>query len=185
MKRSILIVSVLLIIVTLTLYNIYNNNDVFSQLEKARDIAVANGEDYNVAKGKNIEVLNSDVQHIMHQYTYWKTGGTYEDAVNTVAQWSAVAYQAEKAGVTVTDEEIRDYIDLQKQTSEDAANYAEFEAFVESTGMTVDEYWDSQYNLFRMEILRGKFDEYKSKSAEEKKAYMADLLKAEKLVVMR
>lgn len=186
MKNKIAVAAVLLVVAAaLTLYNIYNRgDDILAQLEAGRNEAVAAGEDYVVAKGKNIQVFNSDVQQIMYQYDYWETGGTYSDAVNAIAEKAVVAYYAEKSGVTVSDAEVRQYVDLQKSASEGAMNYGEFADFVKGIGMTADEYWDAQYNILRMELFAGKFDEYADKSTEQKMEYASAKLDAEDLVIL-
>ena len=177
---------------------------VMGQLEKAKQEAIQNGEDYVIAKGKNIEINNAEIAKIVAAYENFNSSSTKEDAIAFVAKRAALEAEAIRLGYSVTEEEVQDYINLQIEWGKDAVNYDQFEKFLEGAEMTAEEYWHSQYDMLKQELLFGKLlndkkteweqrPSFRSAATQDDKIriyneqveqYKQELLEAENLVVL-
>ena len=73
-----------------------------------------------------------------------------EIAQNILIEKYALYYQAQEAGVLVTDEYLDELIDEQIQIFEGVPDNKEYEAFLDGIGMSNEEYWLSRKDELRI-----------------------------------
>lgn len=173
------------------------------ELEKAKQEAIANGQDYVVARGNNIEIKNPEVDRIVAGYEMLNSPKGKADAIDFLAKRVALEAEAIRQGYTVTEEEVQDYINLQLEMGKNASNYHEFAEFLEGAQMTAEEYWQSQHDILRQELIYGQMlkdlkaqwsqqETYSDMTQEERTAQInqriealkTELLEAEDLVII-
>lgn len=173
------------------------------ELEKAKQEAIANGQEYVVARGNNIEIMNPEVDRIVAGYEMLNSPKGRDDAIAFLAKRAALEAEAIRQGYSVTEEEVQDYINLQLEMGKNASNYHEFAEFLEGAQMTAEEYWQGQYDILRQELIYGQMltdlktqwsqeRSYSAMNQEEKNQQMnariealkTELLEAEDLVII-
>ncbi len=118
------------------------------------------------AIGKDIVIYSDELQKIVDKYRIsdpnFDEAASKEKAYNYLLR-REVEYQAAiDKGYTVTDEEIQDYVNKQiewSKKSEQAGGADEFSAFLQGAGMSMEEYWQSQYDVLGKELLASKYFE--------------------------
>lgn len=113
------------------------------------------------AVGKDIKIYTDDLQKIVNNYrindSNFDEATATENALNYLVRRETLYQAAVDKGYSVTDKEAQDYVDKQIEASSNASNYGDFEAFLKSTGMTLEEYWQSQYDTLRKELVTSKY----------------------------
>ena len=78
-------------------------------------------------------------------------------AMNQLIVKRSIYYYAVSKGYSMTDDEVQRLIDTQKSEMKKASNYSDFETFLKASGFSEDEYWQSQFEIVRLNEVIGKF----------------------------
>ena len=78
-------------------------------------------------------------------------------AIRSLLRRGVLYSEAISRGFYASYEEVRDYINSNVELARSAENFSDFAAFFDGLGMTVEEYFESQFDLFREEITIYKF----------------------------
>ncbi len=128
----------------------------FGRLEQDKIASKASGT--IAAQGKTIQVEKDELELIAGRRQLTNDPDATENALKHLLRREALYNLALQAGVQVSDDEVYDLIDLQKEDFSKLTDNTEFaDAFLEGLGMTWDEYWDTQYDLLRKEIFIDKY----------------------------
>lgn len=116
------------------------------------------------AVGKDIKIYTDELQEIVDRdrttNPNFDEASSKENALNYLVRRETLYQAAVDKGYSVTDKEAQDYVDKQIEAfspSSNAVNYGDFEAFLKGTGMTLEEYWQSQYDTLRKELVTSKY----------------------------
>ena len=153
---------------------------VMGQLEKAKQEAIQNGEDYVIAKGKNIEVYNGEVQNILDEYDEKNISKARLVVIESIATKEALRAEAVRLEYPITDEEVQQFIEEQIAFAPTASNYEFIEQFLEEKQMTLEEYWQSQYEFMKRELHYVKLLEDKREEWQQEPNYIAMELDSER-----
>lgn len=83
------------------------------------------------------------------------------EAEKMLLREAALYIMAKDKGLEVSDEEVLEVIEVNKEQCLKASNYNDFETFLKAADMTSDEYWDNQFDILKKKITVSKFkDEY-------------------------
>lgn len=124
----------------------------------ARDGPSSSDSDEIIVKGENINVMYLEAETIAQKHSLMGSGGL-DEAIEYLVRRETLYYHAQQNGFSASEHEIQDMIDVQKNASKKAANLSEFEQYLKGLGMSVDEYWDSQYENLKKDIVIGKYIE--------------------------
>lgn len=119
------------------------------------------------AKGKTITIERQEIEIIAARYDLQGITNGEESAYTYLLRREALHQIAKRNGYTVTQKEALDYVNKQKEFFKNISDPA-FSAYLEGIGMSVDEYWDSQYEILKNELLTEQFLQA------EKKKYIKD-----------
>ena len=118
------------------------------------------------AIGEDIVIYNDELQKIVDKYRIsdsdFDEETSKEEAYNYLLKREAKYQAAVDKGYTVTDEEIQDYVNKQIEESRKAVDSGggdEFSAFLQGAGMSIEEYWQTQYDVLGKELLASKYFE--------------------------
>lgn len=121
---------------------------------KIMDQKTSGGELY--AKGKTIRINRQEVEMIKLRYDLEGASDGEQKAYQYLVRREALLQLALKNGYTVSLSEAQEYVDRQKEAMEGHSDPA-FSAYLDGIGMSVSEYWDSQYEVLKNELLTGKY----------------------------
>lgn len=85
-------------------------------------------------------------------------------ALNQLIVKYSLYYYAINKGFLIDDETIKKSIEENREMIKTADNYSDFTTFLEGLGMSEDEYWDSQFDLYKLNHV---VDEFKIAKKEE------------------
>lgn len=127
-----------------------------AEIEKEYAENLESDSDEIAAKGKNIVIYKSELDLLTDKAV--AIGGTSEEEareyeLNYLIKRETLYYNAQKNGYNVTDNQVKEYIDEQKELLNNVEGADDFLHYINSLGMTVDEYWDSQFESTKKDLL--------------------------------
>lgn len=120
-------------------------------------------------RGDNIVIYKSEVDLIAGRWAVSGYKDGEERAVQYLLKREALYHEALRQGCTATDEEAQDIVNSELENGKMSTNYDEFKAFLEAANMTDEEYWQSQKELFKKELIISRYTEPIRKAYAEKK----------------
>ena len=118
-------------------------------------------EDNIYMRGDDFIIYESDIAVIDNRYRLNDIEDGRERAIRFLLREAILYSEASKRGYYADDQEVRDMINRQIEDVRAAENLDEFYWFLEPLEMTIEEYWESQYDTIRKNIVRNKFLEPK------------------------
>jgi hypothetical protein len=116
-------------------------------------------EDYLVLS-ENLYITQVEVDARMERVDMFGIEQTKAGIVNGLLKSKALYYYACSIGLEPTDEEVREYIEWNRDIILSSSNRDDILAYIAGTGMTEDEYWDSQYDRMKLEQSHLKLENY-------------------------
>ena len=120
-------------------------------------------------RGDNIVIYKSEVDLIAGRWAVAGYKDGEERAVQYLLKREALYHEALRQGCTATDEEAQAIVDDQRESTKKADNYEDIKTFLETANMTDEEYWQSQKELFKKELIISRYTEPIRKAYAEKK----------------
>lgn len=119
-------------------------------------------QDKMVYQGDNITLTETEVEEMMRQNAAMGQEKPREEVEQTLLNRNCLYYEAGKQGYTVTKKEVQEFLDKQIDafTPKDdgvTENYAAYQSFLDILGMTNEEYWNSQYNKLKKDLVIEKY----------------------------
>lgn len=108
------------------------------------------------AKGKTIRINRKEVEIITARYALEGNENGEEAAYKYLVRREALHQIAVKNGYTVSQQEAQEYVNGIKEDFESMSDTI-FSAYLEGMGMSVSDYWDSQYEILKNELLTDKY----------------------------
>ena len=111
-------------------------------------------------RGDNITIYRSEVEQLIAQRQVLGEEGDHEKGVvEFLLRREALYFKARSLGYYVTDEEINWRLAVERQHYEESreGNYYVFLAYFEGTGLTMDQYFEWQFDIRKREETIGKF----------------------------
>jgi hypothetical protein len=118
-----------------------------------------NAEKY-LAHSENLYVTQDEVDILMKRGEMFDMRTDEAVIVKNILRRKALYYYATSIGIGPTDEEVRAYIEWNRNIISTSSNRDDILAYIEGTGMTEDKYWDSQHDQLRREKALLKLEEY-------------------------
>lgn len=109
------------------------------------------------ARGKTIAINRKEVEIIKARYDVEGVSDGEERAYQYLIRREALLQIALKSGAGVSEAEAREYVDRQKTAIENISDDPAYAAYLNGLGMSVSEYWDSQYEILKNELITGKY----------------------------
>lgn len=157
-KKIIIIYSFLCILVLATINLAYSKSDEFLLGEKIKNLSKS---EKIVAKINGIPVTEKEYESKKLFLETQKQPANFENVIRAIAEQKLLFEEAKKRGITVTKEELDNFIQLQKRLSEQVSDEekANFRDFLAGQGLTVEEYWSNPdvINAYERGIYIGKF----------------------------
>lgn len=156
-KKSIVCIFICICVLSVVAVAISANdtNSLFfkwGELEKQG--AVAYSDSTSLAfQGDTIAVSKQELDLLTRRHELQGDDNSADLAKDYLLKREAMYQIALQNGCTVTDQEVADYIDSIKTSFQKAENYDDFQAFLDGADMTIDEYWDSQYEVLKKELV--------------------------------
>jgi len=122
----------------------------WGKLEKQEAISYS---DSLAFQGDTIAVSKQELDLLTRRQELQGDDNSADSAKEYLLKREAMYQLALQNGCIVTDQEVADYIDSIKTSFQKAENYDDFQAFLDGTDMTMDEYWDSQYEVLKKELV--------------------------------
>lgn len=108
------------------------------------------------AQGKTIRINRQEVDIIASRYALEGDENGEEAAYKYLVRREALHQIAIKNGYTVSQQEAQEYVNGIKEDFESMSDTI-FSAYLEGMGMSVSDYWDSQYEILKNELLTDKY----------------------------
>lgn len=145
------------------------------------DTAPAMYADETLLEGTKIKVYRDEVERIAARYASGGVENGEELAKQYILRREALYYAGLEAGFSASEEEVQEKIHLSLEMSQDAKGREYFDAYLEATGLTEQEYWESQAEQIQKEIVIGKYlaslkKEHTFSTSEEWKTFEAELV---------
>ncbi|GAW28134.1 SurA N-terminal domain-containing protein [Carboxydocella sp. ULO1] len=157
-KKIIIIYSFLCIFVLATINLAYSKSDEFLLGEKIKNLSKS---EKIVVKINGIPVTEKEYESKKLFLETQKQPANFENVIRAIAEQKLLFEEAKKRGITVTKEELDNFIQLQKRLSEQVSDEekANFRDFLAGQGLTVEEYWSNPdvINAYERGIYIGKF----------------------------
>ncbi|GAW30997.1 SurA N-terminal domain-containing protein [Carboxydocella sp. JDF658] len=157
-KKIIIIYSFLCIFVLATINLAYSKSDEFLLGEKIKNLSKS---EKIVAKINGIPVTEKEYESKKLFLETQKQPANFENVIRAIAEQKLLFEETKKRGITVTKEELDNFIQLQKRLSEQVSDEekANFRDFLAGQGLTVEEYWSNPdvINAYERGIYIGKF----------------------------
>lgn len=158
-----------------------------SQIWAQIDASSNPADDHILIKGKNICVYQDEVDRIAQKYAAGGIENGEELAISYILRREALYHAGIEEGFAVTETEIQAMIQQNEEMAQGAMGREYFDEYLKTAGMTEHEYWVSQAEQFKKEIVIEKYLSYikvqNNLSPVEwesfKKKLVSDLLRAE------
>ena len=134
-------------------------------------------------KGKNTVIYKQEFERIISEYKMW--GYQESEARDLAEQYlkkrESAYYEATRQGFKATDQEVKNIIEQEKTNVEKSDNKQQVYDYLQGLNMSIDQYWNSQFEKIRKEIAIDKYftkekEKFSSSSdLEEWKTYKEDL----------
>ncbi|MCL2019873.1 MAG: hypothetical protein FWG70_08970 [Oscillospiraceae bacterium] len=109
-------------------------------------------------RGNDFVIYESEVNKREEQYRLTGEENGRELAISFLLKREALYSEALRQGYNADDKEIRDLINLNIELSASASNYEEhLLPFLKGLGMTNEEYWESQYDVLKKDLVISKY----------------------------
>ncbi|MCL2754408.1 MAG: hypothetical protein FWD35_01665 [Oscillospiraceae bacterium] len=109
-------------------------------------------------EGDNFSINRSEVDKIEEQFKAMGITDGRERAVQSLLRREVLYAEASRLGFCADEHEIRNVIDTNIETMEASVNFEEVVLpFLEGAGMSLAEYWESQYDIVRKELMISKY----------------------------
>ena len=104
-------------------------------------------------KGKSASVTEADIKQGTDFYVLsgMDEEAAREEAIKYMMKREALYAEAVRNGYSVTDDEVRAYLEELKQTIASADNKEDVEAVIEGFG-SEDEYWEYEFNIYKTDL---------------------------------
>ena len=104
-------------------------------------------------KGLHIVVYKEEVDKIAAKNEITGVENPRESAVNYILRRETLLYEAQKKGYKVTNDEVKEQLENEKKVFEEASNYEDILEFLRGAGLSIDEYFDSQFDNRRKDLI--------------------------------
>lgn len=172
MKKFVLII--IIFIVCLCMPSVYaeNNSDNLDLIKKIGQCErpLTDSEKGNIIlHGDSISVFEGELQQVAERNKLTGNDNAEKRAKEYLLHREALYQKALAAGYNVTDDEVYAMIEKQKNDYHTVdLNPEDVNAYFEGMGMTIDEYWDSQFDNLKKEMITNKYvSSQKAKFAKE------------------
>jgi len=116
------------------------------------------------AKGKDITIYTDELNKIAEKHKISDPTLSDEDATKRAFDYlvrrDSLYQAAVDKGYTVTDKEVQEYVNKQIESTKKAresGGTSDFDVFLKGVGMTEEEYWQSQYDVLKKELVTTKY----------------------------
>lgn len=157
MKKKILIATILLMTLGIIAVKFLLPNRViyrfgnWGRVLKTYTTNENNDEIYMIGKNTSITKLEIELSEKFYQLSGSNATQAKKQAEQFIKQENALYAKALKAGYTVTDKEVYEYLDTLKQTLSEAENSEYVKAIVKSYG-SEEEYWDYLFKVYQKDL---------------------------------
>lgn len=97
-------------------------------------------------KGRNVVITQADIDASMKEAEYFESKLSYEEAATALIIYEALYQKAMKAGFSVTDEELGERIEQEKEHLDGINTDEKFKRMLANRGMTSEEYWEAYFS---------------------------------------
>lgn len=141
------------------LMNTAESQQKMAELGEVEGERIANTSEEIAVKGTDFVIYNSEVEAVVKRNEALGTGKSREDVIQSLLEREVLYAYAIKNGYDATDEEVYAQLELLKTASKQAANSSDVESFIAGTGLTEEEYWQSQFEITKKTVVLNKFAE--------------------------
>ncbi len=118
----------------------------------------ANDREDLFAKAGEIEILKSEVADRKESNSLYGLEQSDKEIVEEMVLKRLLEKEAEKAGISFTDEEVQFYMDeTRRRLPEDDRGYEEFKRYIEIKGWSEDQYWTEAFPVYKRSYIIGKY----------------------------
>jgi len=146
-----------------------NNEDMsdhffrFGQIEREyldfRGVSLLRNDDVFI-ESAHFVIYESEITLITERHRLGGADDGRERAIRSLLRREVLYHEALSRGFYTSDTEIRDMIDLNIEATRSSDNFeSDVMAFLDALGMTNEEYWETQADIFRKELTILKFME--------------------------
>lgn len=154
-KKSIvcILMCICVLFVAVVAISASNVSSHFFQWGKLENQGAVSHFDSLAFQGDTIAVSKQEFDLLTRRHELQGDENSADSAKDYLLKREAMYQLAVQNGCTVTDQEVADYMDSIKASFQEAENYDDFQAFLDGAEMTMDEYWDSQYEVLKKELV--------------------------------
>lgn len=133
------------------LYELAEIEDKYSYLydSNVSDRAIA-------AKGQHILIYTDELNYFTEKALI-NSDMSYDEAKNLQLEYlikrEVLCYEAIQNNFMCSDKEVSEYINEQKKLFENAENYDEYKLYISSLNLTIDEYWERQFDAIKKDLI--------------------------------
>ena len=110
------------------------------------------------AKAGDVEILKSEVADRKETNSHLGVEQTEKEIVEEMVLKRLLEKEAEKAGISLSDEEVQFYMDeTRRSLPKDEKGYKEFKHIIEKRGWTEDQYWIEAFPVYKRSYIIGKY----------------------------
>ena len=117
--------------------------------EHADNGGAANDDDEAVIKAEHFMITEDELEFLTSKQAFIDEDTAYQTAVDLLIKKKALYYQAQISETIATDEQVQRVLDKNKKIFNDAAD-ENYSAFLSGIEMSIDEYWDSQFDNLKV-----------------------------------
>lgn len=138
-------------------YDFYSDSVMYRIGRAHRDIP-PNSEIY--VQGNGFVIYDYEIQRINIELYLTDNQDNWYEAVQNVIRREVLFLEAQGAGFYATDDEVREWIAGNVEQINEAENIYDFNMYLLGRDMTIEEYFESMFEVLRKEIATGKFSDF-------------------------
>ena len=176
-KYIIAVVSVLLVLVCVSVVYGFassaNSGSTLGSIFKKYKVDKKFNSDKIIVKFNDFTITQDTVDYYKEYYNSYGIIKSQDEIISKIVADTLILKEAEKAGVSVKDEVVRENMNkIRENLPKDNTGYEEYLAFIEKSGWTEDEYWENSFSVYKKAYIIGKYRNniLKEKYREENKA---------------
>ena len=122
-----------------------------------KHFASTDAADTIIAQGNNIVIYESEVKKHIAFANLTSSKVSEDEAIHAISLRKALHAEAVRLGFTVSDEEVRLQLEREKEMLAQAGNLSDVRTYLQGAGLTMDEYFEQQYEPRRQSMIDGKY----------------------------
>lgn len=141
------------------LMNTPESQQKMAELGEVEGERIADTSEEIAVKGTDFVIYKTEVDAVVARNELLGTGKSREDVIQPLIEREVLYAYALKNGYDATDEEV--YVQLEQLIADykQAANSSDVKSLIEGTGLTEEEYWQSQFEITKKIVVLNKFAE--------------------------